>query len=83
MNYIIMTKIIINECVYNVHPVYDLYASDENGNIIHIIKKIPTKGNKTNGGYLTVHVRKHSQSGFKHYQIHRFIYECFNCFIPD
>ena len=42
-----MSKIIINECVYNVHPVYDLYASDENGNIIHIIKK-NTKQRKQN-----------------------------------
>ena len=34
-----MSEIEINQCVYNVHPVYDLYASDENGNIINIIKK--------------------------------------------
>ena len=62
---------------------FDLYASDENGNIIHILKKIPTKGNKINRGYLMVHVRKHSQSGFKHYLVHRFVWEYFNGAIPE
>ena len=57
-----MSKIEINQCVYNVHPVYDLYASDENGNIIHIIKKVPTKGVKNiYNGYMHCGVRKHAQ----------------------
>ena len=73
----------INKCVYNVHPVYDLYASSKDGKIIHIIKQEPHKGNKTRRGYLNVCVRKHGQSGFKGYQVHRFIWECFNGFIPD
>ena len=30
-----MSNIEIENCVYKVHPVYNLYASDENGNIIH------------------------------------------------
>ena len=29
-----MTKIMIEECVYIVHPIYDLYASSKDGNII-------------------------------------------------
>ena len=41
-----MSKLIINDHVYIIHPIYDLYASDENGNIINIIKKVPTKGSK-------------------------------------
>ena len=73
----------INKCVYNVHPVYDLYASSKDGKIIHIIKQEPFKGNKTRRGYLNVCVRKHGQSGFKGYQVHHFIWECFNGFIPD
>ena len=28
-------------------------------------------------------VRKHAQSGLKSYQVHRFIWECFNGIIPD
>ena len=78
-----MTKIIINECVYNVHPIYDLYASSENGNVINIIKKALHKGNKTHSGYLNVCVRKHGQPGFKGYQVHRFVWECFNGIIPE
>ena len=44
VNYIIMTTITIDNCVYFVHPVYNLYASSEDGKIIHIIKKVPTNG---------------------------------------
>ena len=32
-----MTTITINKCVYSVHPIYDLYAADSDGNIINII----------------------------------------------
>ena len=73
----------INKCVYNVHPVYDLYASSKDGKIIHIIKQEPHKGNKTRRGYLNVCVRKHGQSGFKGYQVHRFVWECFNGIMPE
>ena len=78
-----MTKIIIDKCVYNIHPVYNLYASDKNGNTINIIKQELHKGSKTRRGYLNVCVRKHGQSGFKGYQVHRFVWECFNGVIPD
>ena len=78
-----MTTITINNCVYSVHPIYDLYASDENGNIINIIKRVPHKGNKNNNGYMMCGVRKHGQSGQKTYQVHRFVWECFNGIIPD
>ena len=33
-----MCDIEINNSVYKVHPVYNLYASDENGNIINLTK---------------------------------------------
>ena len=78
-----MTKITINEYVYFVHPIFDLYASDENGSIINIIKKVPHKGNKTHRGYLNVGMRKHGQSGVKGCQAHRFVWECFNGMIPE
>ena len=78
-----MTKITIDEYVYYVHPIYDLYAGSKDGNVINIIKQVPHKGNKTNGGYLKVSVRKHSQSGVKSYHVHRFVWECFNGVIPE
>ena len=73
----------INECVYNVHPIYDLYAGSEVGNIIHIIKKVTNKGNNQHNSYLNICVRKHGQSGVKGFQVHRFIWECFNGLIPE
>lgn len=78
-----MTTITINECIYKIHPIYDLYAGSEDGKIIYIIKRVPHKGNKINSGYLRVCVRKHGQSGQKKFQVHRFIWECFNGLIPD
>ena len=75
-------NILVNKCVYSVHPVYDLYASDENGHIIHIIKKVPHKGNKNCRGYILCSVKKY---GCRHkgYLVHRFIWECFNGLIPE
>ena len=78
-----MNKIEIKKCVYKIHPVYDLYAADENGNIINIVKKVPIKGNKVHSGYKTCHVRKYAQKSQKSYQVHRFIWECFNGEIPE
>ena len=78
-----MNKIEINNCVYKVHPVYNLYASDENGNIIHLVKQVPSIGQKHKSGYMLCMVRKHRQNGQKCYSVHRFIYECFKGLIPD
>ena len=79
----IMRNIEINNCIYKVHPIYDLYASDENGNVINLTKKVPFIGNKHNNGYLFCNVRKHGQKEQKGYLVHRFIYECFESMIPD
>ena len=78
-----MSNIKINNCVYKVHPVYDLYASDENENIINLTKQVPSPGQKHKSGYLLCMVRKHGQNGQKGYMVHRFVYECFNSIIPD
>ena len=78
-----MTTITINKRVYSIHPIYDLYASDEDGNIINIIKKVPHKGNKNHIGYLNVSVRKHGGKSQKTCQVHRFLWECFNGVIPE
>ena len=77
-----MSKIKMNDCVYSVHPIYDLYASDENGNVINIIKKVPNKGNKEYNGYMQCNVRK-SGGRQKKYSVHRFVWECFNGIIPE
>ena len=78
-----MVKIVIGECVYVTHPVYDLYAADCDRNIINIIKKVPHQGNLNGRGYLHCRIRKHGQPGFKDYKVHRFIWECFNGIIPE
>ena len=78
-----MSNIKINDCVYKVHPVYNLYASDENGNIIHLVKQVPSIGQKHKSGYMLCMVRKHRQNGQKCHSVHRFVYECFNGIIPD
>ena len=72
----------MNKCVYSVHPIYDLYASDENGNVIHISKKLPIKGAKNHNGYMYCSVRKYGGQQ-KVYQVHRFVWECFNGIIPE
>ena len=79
----IMTKIIINKCVFSAHPIYDLYAASEDGNFINIIKKVPHKGKRQHNGYLSCMVRKHGQHGQKAYYVHRFTWECFNGAIPE
>ena len=78
-----MSKIEINNCVYKIHPVYDLYGADEDGNIINIVKKVPMKGVKHTTGYTMCTVRKHAQKGHKTLQVHRFVYECYNGIIPE
>ena len=68
---------------FNIHPIYDLYGADIDGNIIHIIKKIPNKGHKNDPrGYMMCTVRKHGQNGQKSMFVHRFVWECFNGLIP-
>ena len=77
-----MSKIGINECVYYVHPVYDLYASDENGNVTNIIKKVPSKSKKHSSGYVYCTVRKYGGKQ-KRCILHRFVWECFNGVMPE
>ena len=78
-----MSNIEKKNCIFKVHPVYNLYASDGNGNIIHLVKQVPSTGNKRKNGYLFCMVRKHGQNGQKGFYVHRFVYEYFNGIIPD
>ena len=73
----------MKNCVYKVHPVYDLYAANEAGDVINIVKKDILKGQKKNNGYMACTIRKYAQRGRKGYYVHRFVWECFNGLIPD
>ena len=81
-NIFIMTKIEINDSIYHIHQLYDLYGADMDGNIINIIKRIPMKGCRNVNGYMMCMVRKHGQNGQKSIHVHRFVWECFNGIIP-
>ena len=77
-----MSNIEISNCVYKVHPIYDLYASDKDGNVINIIKEVPHLGHKSSSVYLQCSVRKYSGK-YKVYYVHRFVWECYNGNIPE
>ena len=77
-----MSVLEINNCVYNVHPFYDLYATNESGEVINIIKKVPSKGMKQQSGYMCGSIRKDGGRQETR-QVHRFVWECFNGIIPE
>lgn len=64
---------------YRCHPIYDLYAASRCGKII----QKPLVGNLINTGYLLCMVRRSDDVTQKHYLMHRFIWETYNCVIPD
>ena len=65
---------IIKNCVDKVHPIYDFYASDKDGNVIDIIKEVPRTGKKNNSGYIQWIIRKYCGKK-KAYLVHRFVWE--------
>ena len=73
----IMMSIKISDRNYLIHPVYDLYAASDDGSIINVENKIPSKGDKSCNGYMKCLVRKNSQM-LRIYYVHRLIWECFN-----
>ena len=77
-----MSNISINENVYNIHQVYDIYAANENGEIINICRKVPMKGRKDHRGYMQCIVRGFGKRK-KSYLVHPFVWECFNGLIPE
>ena len=68
---------VIDGCVYQIHPIYDLYAAFRDGQIIHIIKQVPNIGAKQQS------VRKYGDKNQKRYHVHQFTWECYNGIIPD
>ena len=61
---------------YFIHPIYNKYAANDEGEIIHVKLGKPRKGNLINTGYLrfTIYLEKNRN---KCYSSHRFVYECF------
>ena len=76
-------QLVIDGCVYQIHPIYDLYAAPRDDQIIHIIRQVPNAGNKNNNGYMRCIVRKYGDKNKKTYYVHRFTWECYNGIIPD
>ena len=79
-----MTKIEINDIIYHIHPIYNLYGANEAGNIIHIIKKTPiVSKHKPRKKDSVCMVRAYGQSCYKTILTSNFIWECFNGIIPN
>ena len=66
-----------------IHPVYDLYGANKDGEVINIDRGVPRKGVYANNGYLMVGVRGSGDRKQKTIQAHRFIWECYKGLIPD
>ena len=75
-------KIEIENCVYKIHSIYDLYTANEDGNIISIISKKNISCKQKNG-YKICSVKEYGERSRKTYQVHRFVWECYNGPIPD
>lgn len=78
-----ISKQVIDGCVYQIHPNYDMYAASRDGKMIHIIKQDLNAGFKQPNGYVRHKVRKYGATNRKTYYVHRFVWECFHGLIPD
>ena len=70
-------------CPRENEPHFLLVCRTKDGQIIHIVKQVPMIGRMKNDGYMLCTVGKFGQKGKKSYQVHRFVWECYNGFIPD
>ena len=61
----ISKQLVIDKCVYQIHPIYNLYAASRDGKIIHIIKQDPNAGFKQPNGYMRHRVRKYGAANWK------------------
>ena len=52
-------NLLINECIYKIDPIHNLYAASKDGKIIHIIQQVPNAGNKNHNGYMALTVGKY------------------------
>ena len=72
-----MDIVVIKNVKYNLHPIYDLFGANENGEIINIVNRQPPEVN--NSGKIRV---KSHENKTKLYKILVFIWETHNGFIP-
>ena len=75
-------RLFINGKKYMIHPIYNLYAGNKYGEVIHISKFTPIKGRIHRTGYLLVTVRGSGDRKQTTVYAHRFIYECYHGIIP-
>ena len=69
-----MTRIIVNNIKYKLHPVYDLFGADKKGNMICIITKIPPESNSSGS---RIKIRSQNSRHFMYDKL-VFICECHN-----
>ena len=60
-----MKQIVIENCIYNIDPIYTLYAASEDAKRIHIVKQKPIIGRKHSSGYMMYNIRKHGEKTSK------------------
>ena len=72
-----MEKYILNNGKkYFIHPIYNKYAANDEGEIIHVKLGKPRKGNQDQNGYLKISIFL-AKNKIKSYYSHRFVFECF------
>ena len=76
-------KMFIGGKEYWLHPVYNLYGANKQGEVIYTSKYTPTKGRDNINGYMMTDVRGSGDKKHKSVYVHRFIYECYNGLIPE
>ena len=59
-----------------IHPIYNKYAANDEGEIIHVKLGKPRKGNQDQHGYFKISIFL-AKNKIKTYYSHRFVFECF------
>ena len=73
-----MDIFVINNVKYNIHPIYDLFGANNNGDIINIVNRKPPEVNKSG----KIRVKSHENKS-KLYKILVFIWETHNGLKPN
>ena len=64
-----ISKQLVGRRVYQIDPIYDLYAASRDWKIIHIVKQDPISGNKDHNGYIQCCVRRYGGKNQKTYRV--------------
>ena len=68
---------------YWVHPIYNYYGANKEGEVINIHRGVSRKGNYISTGYIIVSVSRSGDKKQKTVRANRFIWECHNGLIPE